>query len=165
MNPIMHKKSCHFCGMVVESQENSSCHSVSLHFSIVKSCLWFLTTWLAFATWNTLFSHNFDVLNLMMKSDSSHFDCMVLKTQETLFIILFSCFCVLWKVTCDFLESTWMAFETWNTLFSHNFDVLNPNMQRDLSGFDCKAPKSQEHIVFYSVFPWFFKNEITCDFL
>jgi len=84
MNPIMHKKSCHFCGMVVKSQENSSYHSVSLHFSIVKSCLWFLTTWMAFATWNTLFSHNFDVLNLMMKSDSSHFDCMVLKIQENI---------------------------------------------------------------------------------
>ena len=134
------------------------------------SLLWkvvcdFLTTWMAFATWNTLFSHNFDVLNLMMKSDSSHFDCMVLKKQEN--IVHHIVFLLLCALKSDLWFSRINMDGIWNlkyTVFTQ-FWCAHPNMQRDLSGFDCRAPKSQEHIVFYSVFPWFFKNEITCDFL
>jgi len=57
------------------------------------------------------------------------------------------------KVTCDFLKATsWMAFETYNTMFSQNFPMLNSIMQSDQVNCECIDIKTQENSIIHIVY-------------
>ena len=82
LNPSMQSDLVNCDCIYIKTKENSVLHIVFLAVFLI--CLWLLKArmWMIFEMCNTLFSHNLDVLDLMLLSDLSSYDFMVLKWQE-----------------------------------------------------------------------------------